>query len=79
MKKVLSFLFIFACFCSQSLVFAETDTKQSQYLTDTKATIAVQKQPSQDANQCQKIQNVRWSIIIQVQGKAVDIADTDAK
>lgn len=65
------------CFCSPDLVFAETDTEQGQYLSDTKAVIAVQKQPSADANQKQTVSNIRWSIVIQCQGKPVDRSKND--
>lgn len=59
-------------------VFAdEVATEQVQEVTDTKAAITIQKQPSQDANQKQVVQNIRWAIVIQCQGKPVDLPDSD--
>lgn len=95
MKKLLPIAFAIMCFCSQGVVFAETDTEQGQYLSDTKAAIAVQKQlttpekitsismqraeeqPSQESNQKQTISNIRWSIVIQCQGKPGDTSKND--
>lgn len=78
-NKILSLLFGFCLCCALPAVSAETNTEQAQYLSDTKAAIAVQKQPSQDANQKQVVQNIRWAIVIQCQGKALDKPDTDNK
>lgn len=43
---------------------------QTQKVSDTAAVISVQKQPTQEStSQTQEIKNIKWSIIIQVQGK----------
>lgn len=77
MKKLLNILFTICLFQALPAISAEVNTEQTQYLSDTKATIAVQKQPSQDANQKQVVQNIRWAIVIQCQGKPIDKPDTD--
>lgn len=76
-NKFLSLLFTIVCFSAMGVVFAETNTEQTQYLSDTKATIAVQKQPSQESNQKQTVSNIRWSIVIQCQGKPLDKPNSD--
>lgn len=77
MKKILNILFAVCCFCALPAVCGEVDTTQAQYLSDTKATIAVQKQPSQESNQKQTVSNIRWSIVIQCQGKPLDKSNND--
>lgn len=76
-NKFLNILFVLACFLALPAVSAETGTEQIQYLTDTKAAIVVQKQPSQESNQKQVVQNIRWAIVIQCQGKPVDTSKSD--
>lgn len=76
-NKFLNILFILACFLALPAVSAETSREQNQYLSDTKAVIAVQKQPSQESNQKQTVSNIRWSIVIQCQGKPVDTSKSD--
>lgn len=72
MKKLLNILFALACFCALPAVSADIDTEQSQYLSDTKATIAVQKQPNYDHNQKQEVKNNWFCVVVQVNGKLKD-------
>lgn len=72
MKKLLNILFALACFCALPAVCGEVDTEQAQYLSDTKATIAVQKQPNYDNNQTQQVKNNWFCIVIQINGKLKD-------
>lgn len=71
-NKFLSILFGFCLCCALPAVSANIDTEQSQYLTDTKATIAVQKQPNYDHNQKQKVKNNWFCVVVQVNGKLKD-------
>ncbi len=76
-SKILSLLFALVCFSAMGAVFAEVDTEQAQYLSDTKATIAVQKQPNYDKNQRQNVKNNWFCIVIQVNGKFKDTDTSD--
>lgn len=67
MGKFLNLLLILSIFTALP-TFAE-DTAQT--VNDNKAVIALQKQPSNEA-QKQKATNNRWCIIIQINGKVKD-------
>lgn len=76
MKK-LSIILGLLLFCSQACFAVDAVPEQVQEVIDTKAAIAVQKQPNYDHNQKQEVKNNWFCIVIQVNGKVKDSSNTD--
>lgn len=77
-RFLLIFLFILTMFIGFCAVLCNAEELPEQSVNDNRATIAIQKQPTIENHKQEAKQN-KWCIIVQINGKIKDTANTDAK